>query len=374
MDVMDARRRELERAASLGDPAARARALAERVRAGELSFDDVRLAARLDDPTAAALAPCLEAWGIDAWSMDARARTAEALLTGARSVAVGPAPRPLVEPAGDTRQALRDLYHEVQDGLDAAGLGAWLDAHPGARLAPPSFRALATAPGGAAPAEDLWTLYAATRLLDLLVARPGHEVEALLALGAGLGASGLLWTRFHPFFHELVDVVPDDDDEAPPVLVDVCWPALVFGELLVLRSGVVVRAGRRWLDPRLVAEATLHFTYRRAGPRTEDPSMGSGSHSQWGTAARRDYATPDALRFNVDGDAPLETDLEDGLPVEAARELLVHRRFVRTRHTRDVWPYHWTLVAPRTREDAGDRLARELARGEQGDPGPAPPG
>lgn len=358
---MDARGRDVERRADQGGVEGRARALAERLRAGRLAFEAVQLAARLDDPAAAALAPCLEAWSVDPWSIDARARTAEALLAGERSVAVGPAPRPPVDPAPDTWTDLRALYHEVLDDVDAAGLRAWLDAHPGARLAPPSFRWLSTA--RAADAEDRWRLYAATRLLDLLVARPGHAVEAMLALGAGLGAAGLLWPRFHPFFHEAVEVVPDHDDEAPPALVDVRWPALVFGELLVLRSGVVVRAGRRWLDPRVVAESTLHFTYRRDGPRTDDPSMGWGSSSQWRTTARRDYATPDALHFNVDGDHPLTDAPVDDLPAGAARELLVHRRFVRTRHAAEVWPYRWTLTVPRA-GPGGDRLAQELARGE----------
>lgn len=143
------------------------------------------------------------------------------------------------------------------------------------------------------------------------------------------------------------------------------WPALVFGELLVLRSGVVVRAGRRWLDPRLVAETTLYFTYRRAGPRTDDPSMGWGSNSQWRTTARRDYATADALHFNVDGPEPLGDAPKDDLTAEAARELLVHRRLVRTRGPEaHLWPYRWSLVVPRAGDATGDRVAQELARGE----------
>jgi hypothetical protein len=89
-------------------------------------------------------------------------------------------------------------------------------------------------------------------------------------------------------------------------------------------------------------------------PTQEDLSLGWGHNSQWGTDFRRDYEDAEHFYFNVDGAVDLRIPLSeqqevwDGLAdlsLDARRELLVHRCFVKCplRHD-DRWPYADTLV------------------------------
>src|SRR5258706_13754944 len=50
---------------------------------------------------------------------------------------------------------------------------------------------------------------------------------------------------FHPFLHEVVDVVEAEQADEEPSIVHVWWPGFMVGSLLMARSGVTVRAGRR---------------------------------------------------------------------------------------------------------------------------------
>jgi len=47
---------------------------------------------------------------------------------------------------------------------------------------------------------------------------------------------------FHPLFHEVVVVDVDDDETAPPVLVEELWPGFMMGSLVFTRAGVRVVA------------------------------------------------------------------------------------------------------------------------------------
>ena len=136
-------------------------------------------------------------------------------------------------------------------------------------------------------------------------------------------------------------------------------------ERLVLldRQGVLV-----WVA--VAEQSTLYWAHRRLQRPTDDLSVGWGHNSQWRTAFRRDYADDEHYYFNVDGDMDIGGPVPrwntaasrarwDGrdpghdpahpLPLEARRELLVHRCFVRsTPPDVDHFPYKDTLTVKKS--------------------------
>ena len=139
------------------------------------------------------------------------------------------------------------------------------------------YRSLTTAPPPA-PAEDLWTWYALSRVHDLLILglqphphdhdrlsdwfMPGLTLRAEVRFLRMLGLEPTGCDRFTPFFHEIVEVIEDPARDAP-VVDEVLWPALRFGHMLFSRAGVRVRCPPGTLDPHLAAKTTLYFARRR---------------------------------------------------------------------------------------------------------------
>ncbi|MFF0825106.1 hypothetical protein ACFYUR_32445 [Micromonospora haikouensis] len=160
--------------------------------------------------------------------------------------------------------------------------------------------------------EDLWALYALSRVMELLIlpgqppaTDPGEPADWLAssAYGRFVAAIGGTFPEgegFHPFLHEIVEVEPADDPQAPPVLVGQWWPGCLVGSLLLMRGGVSVRAGARHLDPALASTSTLYWAWRRRYRQVVDLSHGWGGNSQWRTAFRRDYRLADRLVYNAD--------------------------------------------------------------------------
>ena len=156
--------------------------------------------------------------------------------------------------------------------------------------------------------ELLWAT-AMGRLADILIAphQPVDDDPALLAWttreawwsgplpapGAwaafrrAVGASAIAEDEFHPFFHEIVEVRPDEDPDQPPVLVGEHWPGAMIGGLLLARAGVTVRAGARRMDPVVAARSCMYWAWWRRNRVVRDLSHGWGHNSQWRTDFRR---------------------------------------------------------------------------------------
>lgn len=254
----------------------------------------------------------------------------------------------------------RRLHDEILD-YDGATLfddvlAPWLRAQEGERRWLEELRQRRGDPIPHIEPEESWRLYALSRIVQLLqlsftprtrevgwTVAPVRRDEFTRFMDA-LGLDMLKRSAFHPFFHEIVTVDQAPDEDAAPEIVEVLWPGYSLKPLIITRSGVRVRAGRRHLVKEIAERSTLYWAYARNNRPTEDLSNGWGGNSQWRTAFRRDYALCGALHYNVDAQDPgAGIDLTDA---ERA-ELLRHRCVVTCpRPSDDLWPYALRLSEP----------------------------
>jgi hypothetical protein len=221
--------------------------------------------------------------------------------------------------------------------------------------------------------EDLWELYALSRVNDCLLRpfqpdRSGamdpsagtNSAEVYQVFWEALGMRLLAPRQFHPFFHEITAVVQADDPDEPISVLEMRWPAVMFGDLLISRAGAVVRGGINHVRADTAPSSILFFTYSRNYRDASDLSHGWGYNSQWRTKFRRDYMDTEAFYFNVDGTLdvwqPSPTNsgrrysLRDYLTPQQRHELLVNRCFIiSAEHSRDgdLRPYDDTAVEKR---------------------------
>lgn len=232
----------------------------------------------------------------------------------------------------------------------------WLRAHDGERRWLAAVRGRAGSPVPPMRPEELWRLYALSRVVELLqlsfapptdaaawsVAPVGPDEYAEFL--AALGLEPVAHPGFHPFYHEVVTVDPAPEESAPPEVVRVLWPGCRLGPLLVSRAGCRVRAGRLHLRKEVAERSTLYWAYARNGRPTEDLGSGWGGNSRWRTPLRRDYALGGMLYYNVDA-KPAPGGADPGLDDAERAELLRHRCFVAcTGPGEDRWPYGLSLV------------------------------
>lgn len=258
------------------------------------------------------------------------------------------------------QQPYRQLYDDILeydgDALWDDLLRPWLAANEGERRWLASIRGRRGDPVPPMAPEELWRLYALSRIVEMLqlsfaprrtegardVATVTADEQARFMGALEMEASDR--AAFHPFWHEVVTVGQVDDDDAPPEIVEVYWPGWRLGPLLISRAGCRVRAGRRHLVKEIAEGSTLYWAFARNHRPTDDPSRGWGSNSQWRTTFRRDYAIDGALYYNVDGrEHPGAADPE--LDEADRLELLRHRCFVTSTKRDDArWPYGFRHV------------------------------
>ncbi|MDI1462919.1 hypothetical protein QEZ54_18235 [Catellatospora sp. KI3] len=274
------------------------------------------------------------------------------------------------------RNLVLNLRDEAPPGFGADHLLPWLNEHPDVltelrEIGRPENHRRRIDRGD----DVLQGLYALSRLADILIGpyQPGNDDPELLAwttkgpwwsgplpspdawtaFRTALGAASITEDDFHPFFHEIVEVVPDEDPDAPPALVAEVWPGALAGGLVLVRAGVVVRAGARRLDPAVAARSCLYSAWWRRNRVCRDLSHGWGGNSQWRTDFRRDYLVGDELHYNVDWagrpDPNNPADDDTDVTADERRDLLRHRHSLLRDLGTERWPYHDALVEARTR-------------------------
>lgn len=234
----------------------------------------------------------------------------------------------------------------------------WLGANPGERRWLAELRGRAGRPVPPMRPEELWRLYALSRIVELLqlsfaprTEDPAWDVapvgrDDFAEFMEALGLEAVAHPGFHPFYHEVVTVDPAPEESAPPEVVELYWPGCRLGPLLITRAGSRVRAGRLHLRGEVAERSTLYWAYARNGRPTEDLARGWGGNSQWRTPLRRDYALGGMLYYNVDA-KPAPGGAGAELDAAERAELVRHRCFVTcTGPGGDRWPYDFGLVEP----------------------------
>ncbi len=231
--------------------------------------------------------------------------------------------------------------------------------------------------------EDLLALYALSRVSDILLLpfqtgshmlyevrfrwvnnrgeahlppsiRFEERSEYLILLGMRL----IEEATFHPFFHEIVEVLQSPEPSEPISLVEIIWPGFMLGKMIFCRAGVKVRGGTNYIKKEIAENSTLYFTFMRQNRPVSDLSHGWGSNSQWCTEFRRDYEDDSALYYNVDSEDDVFFPAKSyGSPNPAREsitsaeriELLVNRCFIVTdKSHEDLWPYGDRYTEPKT--------------------------
>ena len=242
------------------------------------------------------------------------------------------------------------LYRDV--------LAPWVEANANERSWLRSFASRRGSPVPAVEPEDLWRLYALSRVNEILLLRfqhgkadgshgpdPSVSQHDYVAFAEALGLAVARSPSFSPFYHEIVEVERADDDRQPVSLLGYFWPCLMLGDMLFSRAGVRVCGGSKHISKDVAESSTLYWAYRRKNRPYQDLSHGWGSNSQWRTAFRRDYRVGQELYYNVDGKhnlGVLESTPEDrdDLSREERIELLTNRCFIlATKSHGDLWPY-----------------------------------
>jgi hypothetical protein len=271
---------------------------------------------------------------------------------------------------------LHDLIIEIRDGWvpdwDQADLVAWIEQQP----AVSAFIHDLGRPEARNPMshgdDTLTALYVIGRLTEILIApfQPINDDPALLAwttpkpwwsgplparcvwpaVSEAIGATAIAEDAFHPFFHEIVAVNEADDPDEGPSLVTEHWAGALIGSMLLVRSGVTVRAGRNRIDPQVAARSCLYWAWYRRNRVVRDLSHGWGHNSQWRTDFRRDYVTSAELHYNVDAPTTGRNPADEDKDLTRAEriELLRFRHGLLRDLGDDHWPYNDRFIERRS--------------------------
>jgi len=282
---------------------------------------------------------------------------------------------PIAMSSPDTLFVCEDEFQEEPDFRDLFGailehrrkplywqlLAPWSEANTEEKRWLAEFSKRRGSPIPDATDEELWRLYALSRVNEILLLRfqhgradgtdyPGPEIslnEYVLFMES-LGLRAVDQNCFAPFYHEIIEVEQSDDPDAPIEVVSTFWPSLMLGEMMFSRAGVWVTGGTRHVRKEIAESSTLYWAFRRKNRPFQDLSLGWGSNSQWRTSFRRDYRIGPTLHFNVDAKHILGGDSNeldrDDLTANERLELLVNRCFITVDkpHT-DLWPYDDTF-------------------------------
>lgn len=207
--------------------------------------------------------------------------------------------------------------------------------------------------------DDIWELYALSRVLDILTLGFQPDNNADGTDWEGLNMSCLEYikfckliglqvstpTLFHDFDCEIIEATSGKTN----FHINKCFfPAIKLKNLVIKRAGLKVFLNNRIFDLNLVNNSKIYWTSRRKNRKYHDLSLGWGSNSQWRTDFRLDIETEDHFIYNYEGRVNLNTSKIDQdnkfddnyLSIEEAIELTKARHFIHyKKEDSDLFPY-----------------------------------
>ena len=160
-----------------------------------------------------------------------------------------------------------------------------------------------------------------------------------------LGFEPVTPIEFSPFDCEIVEVIPDEQQDADITVISLFWPGFMLGNMMFSRAGTCVTGGGTNINKSIAETSTLYWAYTRKNRPYQDLSHGWGHNSQWRTSFRRDYKIGQIIYDNVDVENNLnlgqfQKENMDDLELEERIELLKHRCFITVNKPHDdLYPY-----------------------------------
>lgn len=263
-----------------------------------------------------------------------------------------------------TQLPVVDLYRALAEytGDDAYAdvLESWPDDNPDELDWIADFERRTNDNWSAATDEDECRLYSLNRVISLLLLRfqtgrddgteyqgPATQIERIKLFFEQLGFHVPDTRKYHPFYHEIMQVDQAKQWEDPVEIIQARWPCFMLGDMIFCRSGVAVSAGRSHVVKEISESSTLYWTYYRKDRPYNDESHGWGHNSQWRTAHRRDYRTKDEYHYNIGGRKLLNdpTVTVEDMSRASMIELVRNRCLVTTcTDDTDLYPYRYSYT------------------------------
>lgn len=205
--------------------------------------------------------------------------------------------------------------------------------------------------------ENLWELYALSRVLDILTLRlqPNNNSDEsawhspdltsleYIKFCKLIGLQVSTPSSFHDFDCEIIEAKSGKIN----FQIDEClFPAIKLKNLVIKRAGLRVFLNNENFDLNRVNNSKIYWTSRRRNRHFHDLSIGWGSNSQWRTDFRLDIETEENFIYNYEGRINLNhlkeeySDQLDDLSIGEAIELTKVRHFIHsTKDDSDLFPY-----------------------------------
>lgn len=216
--------------------------------------------------------------------------------------------------------------------------------------------------------DDLWELYALTRVLDVLTLRfqtnnkvdgydwigPELLIETYVNFNELIGLETEMPKLFNTFNCEIIEAQNGYSDFK---IIDCLFPAVKLKNLILKRAGVKILLSEDKYDLTLINNSTIYWTFRRKNRKYMDLSQGWGSNSQWRTDIRLDIETDSNFIYNHAGKLDLNKSTPEllnelnrqNLEIQDAIELTKYRHFIKSeKDDHDLFPYEFRYEERKT--------------------------
>lgn len=258
---------------------------------------------------------------------------------------------------------IRDLYDKILtfegEGLYEKVLKIWVTENNYRNYLSSTFDKLQPDKEIDLSKEEIWELYALTRVLDTLTLRfqtnnkadgsdwlgPELTLSEYIAFIDLIGLEAKTPKTFHTFDCEIIEALEGENDFH---IIECCFPTIKSKNLILKRAGVKILLNPQNYNLTLINKATIYWTYRRKNRYYQDLSLGWGSNSQWRTELRLDIETKDSFIYNQKGEFDLNNVTpellnelsQQNLELKEAIELTKFRHFISsTKEDGDLFPY-----------------------------------